>query len=116
MYKVIGNGMLAQALLNYFKTNQDLVFFASGVSNSDCTDTKQFERERTLLCKELDKNLLTNKFIYFGTCSIYDPDSQEKPYLTHKINMEKLVLSHPCGCVFRLPQLAGSNGPQNNLL
>jgi UDP-2-acetamido-2,6-beta-L-arabino-hexul-4-ose reductase len=114
--KIIGNGMIAKAFLQNFKFNGDLVIYASGVSNSDCIDPIKFERERLLLCHELDKISNDYTFLYFGTCSIYDPDSFQKPYLVHKIKMEKIVLSHPSGIIIRLPQLAGLNAPPNTLL
>ena len=38
---IVGNGNIAKVL----KDRDDLVFFASGVSNSSCTDEKEYERE-----------------------------------------------------------------------
>jgi nucleoside-diphosphate-sugar epimerase len=114
--KIIGNGMVARAFANGLRLNQNLVIFASGVSNSDCTDPEQFERERSLLSHALDETPPAIPFLYFGTCSIYDPDALAKAYVIHKVEMEELVFSHPAGCVIRLPQLAGPNAPSNTLL
>jgi nucleoside-diphosphate-sugar epimerase len=114
--KIIGNGMVARAFANGLRLNSNLVIFASGVSNSDCTDPEQFERERSLLFHTLDETPRTIRFLYFGTCSVYDPDALAKAYVIHKMEMEELVLSHPAGCVIRLPQLAGPNAPSNTLL
>ena len=40
---VIGNGQIAK-FFNDFKNNQDILIFASGVSNSNCTNLKEFKR------------------------------------------------------------------------
>jgi len=114
--KIIGNGMVARAFANGLRLNSNLVIFASGVSNSNCKSQEQFERERSLLLNTIEETSQTVPFLYFGTCSIYDPDALAKAYVVHKREMEKLVLSHPAGCVIRLPQLAGPNAPPNTLL
>lgn len=114
--KVLGNGMVARAFSAGMHSNPDAVIFASGVSNSDCTDPLQFERERALLAASLAQAPHAHPFLYFGTCSVYDPDAQAKAYVLHKQRMEALALSHPAGCVIRLPQVAGPNAPPNTLI
>ena len=42
---IVGNGSIASVL----EDRDDLVFFASGVSNSSCADEKEYERELNLL-------------------------------------------------------------------
>jgi UDP-2-acetamido-2,6-beta-L-arabino-hexul-4-ose reductase len=42
---VVGGGQLAQAFYKY-RDNNSVVIFASGVSDSSCTDQKEFDREK----------------------------------------------------------------------
>ena len=77
---IIGKGMIAKAF-DLYKKNQDIVIFASGVSNSLEENIKCFEREEALL----KKTILENKsatFVYFSTCSIMDQSVNQKKYQT----------------------------------
>jgi UDP-2-acetamido-2,6-beta-L-arabino-hexul-4-ose reductase len=114
--KVIGGGMVARAFASPLLNHTDVIIYASGVSNSDCADLAHFERERTLLSASLSEASGASPFIYFGTCSVYDPDAQKKDYVRHKLEMEALVLSHPQGRVIRLPQIAGPKPSPNTLI
>ena len=78
---IIGTGDLAEVLEPVDRS--DLTFFASGVSNSQCTDKVQFQREENLLMLHCSGHI-----VYFGSMSIYDKDS---PYTRHKRHMENLV-------------------------
>lgn len=77
---IIGNGNIARVLTD----RDDVTFFASGVSDSGCTDVAQFARELKLLLQQ-DRN---KHLVYFGTLSIYISDS---PYNRHKVHMERMV-------------------------
>ena len=116
MFKVIGNGMVAKSFKKGNFSNINCTIFASGVSNSKCTNNELFLREENLLRREINKSLNQRYFIYFGTCSIYDKDLQNSKYVLHKINMENIVLEQPNGLIFRLPQLAGHNSSPYNFL
>ncbi|MEJ2498930.1 MAG: hypothetical protein P8Y46_06430 [Sulfurovaceae bacterium] len=50
---IIGNGMLAHEFSDY-KDDNDIIIFASGVSNSGETRESEFEREKELLTKTID--------------------------------------------------------------
>lgn len=102
---IIGNGFLAH-IFTHYKDSKDVILFASGVSNSQETNQIKFERERKLLSQTLVTHW-NKKFVYFGTCSIYDEDVIKRPYVQHKITMEKLVAKHPNYQIFRLPVIAG---------
>ncbi len=103
---VIGNGQLA----NIFKDlslDQNIVVFASGVSNSNCTDTNEFEREKQLLFNTL-KSYSKEKFIYFSSCALSADNYPKNKYYSHKKNMEKIIKeNHNNYYIFRLPQLFG---------
>ncbi|OHB92411.1 MAG: hypothetical protein A2Z57_12075 [Planctomycetes bacterium RIFCSPHIGHO2_12_39_6] len=77
---IIGKGDIASALTDQV----DKIFFASGVSNSSCTDWHQYQREKDLLLKQSKFSHL----VYFSTLSIYYTDT---PYTRHKKIMEHLV-------------------------
>ena len=113
--RIIGTGLIAQALAACDLDSIEAVFFASGVSSSLEIDQAAFLRERELL----KKSVLTSgsvPFFYFSTCSVYLSQSLYTPYIKHKIDMEDLVLDSKGGVVIRLPQLAGRSGNRSNLL
>ena len=85
---IVGNGLIA----NLFRENdrENVVFFASGVSNSLETEKSAFLREENLLRKHLTENP-EKIFIYFSTCSIYDSSKNGSLYVNHKLKMERLV-------------------------
>lgn len=102
---VIGNGQLANAfkLLKLEAT----VIFASGVSNSNCTDVKQFEREKRLLIDTLQNNK-DKKIVYFSSCALSASDYHKNKYYIHKANMEETLKQYSSSYyIFRVPQLFG---------
>ena len=105
---IIGNGMIAKGF-EKFKYNNEVVVFASGVSNSEETSKAEFFREESILRKVL-KGEGGKVFIYFGTCSVYDSQFNQRYYVEHKLKMEKIVQSkHSNYLIFRLPQVLGGN-------
>ena len=77
---VIGNGNIAKVL----KDQSDLIYFASGTSNSSCVDKSEFDRELEMI-KSLDKD---SHIVYFSNLGIY---YKNDPYTNHKINMENFI-------------------------
>jgi nucleoside-diphosphate-sugar epimerase len=110
---IIGNGLIANSLRDI--DNDAIIFFASGVSDSQCRDIREFRREADLLQANINVNE-KRRFYYFSTCSVYDPTLELSPYVLHKSAMEELVLSSTNGCVIRLPNVVGQNGNANNLV
>lgn len=104
---IVGNGMMAQAFAA-FAGDPGVVVFASGVSNSLETDPAAFRREKELLARtraEHPQALL----LYFGTCSVHDPDRRATPYVRHKLEMEAFLASAPGPwLVLRLPLAIGA--------
>ena len=77
---IIGNGSIA----NVLKDKDDLIFFASGVSNSACVDENEYKREFNLL-----KTVLKDKHIvYFSNLGIY---YKKDRYTDHKIEIEEYI-------------------------
>jgi nucleoside-diphosphate-sugar epimerase len=105
---VIGNGMVAKAFSKY-STDENIIIFASGVSNSKEQRSEEFEREFLLLSKVINDNK-KSKFIYFSTCSIFDKQISETPYVVHKKEVEYYIKKN-CEnyIIFRLPTVIGSS-------
>jgi nucleoside-diphosphate-sugar epimerase len=105
-YLVIGNGQLA----NVFQKSElrdNACIYASGVSNSTCTDIKQFDREKDLLIDTLNKNT-NKKFVYFSSCALSADEYPKNDYYRHKANMEDIIKEHSKSYyIFRIPQLFG---------
>lgn len=102
---IIGNGQLAKIFLDSDLNNTCI--FASGVSNSNCTDINEFEREKNLLLKTLNENK-ENKFVYFSSCALSAKDYKKNEYYLHKQNMENLIKENSNNYyIFRVPQLFG---------
>ena len=77
---IIGNGSIA----NVLKDREDIIFFASGVSNSSCIDEKEYEREFNLL-----KTVSTdNHIVYFSNLGIY---YKQDRYTRHKRDIEEYI-------------------------
>jgi hypothetical protein len=77
---IIGNGSIASVL----EDRDDLVFFASGVSNSVCVNEKEYEREFNLL-----KTITTDQHVvYFSNLGIY---YKEDRYTNHKKEIEEYI-------------------------
>jgi nucleoside-diphosphate-sugar epimerase len=104
---IIGSGLLAKAFSLQFELRRDVCIYAAGVSNSHGMDFSEFERERLRLATALQTANDVGAFVYFGTCSVADPESQNTHYVQHKLAMEQLVAQHPKYLILRLPQVAG---------
>jgi nucleoside-diphosphate-sugar epimerase len=112
---VIGNGLIAKSFHSY-KTKDDFLIFASGVSDSKNSKENEFKKEHDLL-KEAIQNNSQKKIIYFSTCSVTDTELKETLYVKHKINMENLIRKTSSQYhIFRLSNLAGFSNNPNTIL
>ncbi|THV63126.1 NAD-dependent epimerase/dehydratase family protein [Chryseobacterium candidae] len=111
---IIGNGILANAVRLYDK--EDVIFFASGVSNSLEKNPAEFEREISLM-KLMISQYPDKKMIYFSTCSIYDPSKTDSPYVLHKLAIENVITEHCASyIIFRVGNAVGRGGNPNTLI
>lgn len=111
---IIGNGLIANAFRD--ADREDVVFFASGVSNSLETKAENFLREENLV-KETIQKFNDKLFVYFSTCSIYDSSKNESPYVNHKLNMEHLIATNcPHYIIARVSNAVGNGGNPNLLM
>lgn len=108
---IVGHGLVAQAFSRY-KDSEEILIFASGVSQSKTLDQKQFKREKDLLTSTIAHNPRMT-IVYFSTCSVYDPEERGSAYVKHKLEMEKVVAQHSSNYhIFRLSNLVGkTNNP-----
>jgi nucleoside-diphosphate-sugar epimerase len=113
---IVGSGLLARAFAPAFAQREDIWIYAAGVSNSSCTDEHEFARERERLSAALQQAREADAFVYFGTCSVADPEAQSTPYVRHKLAMETMVAQHPRHLILRLPQVAGRTPNPHTLL
>ena len=105
---IIGNGLLANTFKDYVD-NDNIIIFASGVSNSKELNDTEFKREFELL-----KNTLiigkTKKLIYFSTCSVSDISLSDSKYVKHKNNIEEFIKDNfEHYLIFRLPNIVSNN-------
>lgn len=105
---VVGKGLIAQAFKPYFELNEDVVIFASGVSNSAETRFSEFDRERNLLNQYL--SLSKKTLVYFSTCSLNDISLVKTQYVVFKSEMESLIVNNfENYLIIRLPQVVGAS-------
>ena len=109
---IIGNGLIAKAFKKKYENDDTTIIFASGVSNSEETNTSNFVREKNLLLSVIKQSSI--KLVYFSTILIGYKNS---PYYTHKKEMEDLIKSTSKNyIIIRVPQLIGVSGNKNNLI
>lgn len=110
---IVGNGLIANSLKKI--DSEDLLFFASGVSNSLETRNSEFEREFSLLKTMIEENK-GRKLVYFSTLSIHDQSKQNSPYVLHKKAIEDHIKN---GCdhflILRIGNIVGKGGNPNTL-
>jgi len=108
---ILGTGLLANAFAPVFADDEQILIFASGVSNSSELNPEAFARERVALQSALTAK---HQLVYFSSCAVANAHQPPTPYFQHKLEMEQLVLSRG-GIVFRLPQVVGRSRNPNTL-
>lgn len=112
---LIGKGMIANIFSSY-KNDDNILIFASGVSNSNEKNKQEFLREKNLISTYLEQypSIL---FIYFSSCSLEDNELKNTHYHLHKKDMEVLIINHAKNyLIFRLPNIIGYSGNKNNII
>lgn len=98
---IIGHGDIASVL----KDREGFIFFASGVSNSQCTDEAEYDREIALLREQNPSQHL----VYFSSLAIFYSDTR---YVQHKRLMEDMVKARfPRHTIIRLGNISWGNNP-----
>lgn len=111
---IIGRGLIASLFID--DDRDDIIFFASGVSNSLETRVEEFLREESLIKKTIAENP-EKTFVYFSTCSIYDSSKTGSDYVLHKLKMEQLIKNnHNQFLILRVSNVVGKGGNPNLLM
>lgn len=111
---IIGKGLIASQFLEHDR--EDVVFFASGVSNSSEQDKNQFKRELDLVLETISQNP-TKLFVYFSTCSIYDSSKYNSLYVLHKLHIEEIIKQNTTNyLILRISNAVGKGGNSNLLM
>ncbi len=98
---IIGDGDIASVLPH----RDDLLFFASGVSNSQCRSEAKYNREIQLL---LNQNSRTH-IVYFSSLAIFFSDTR---YARHKRYMEMMVRENfPTWTIMRIGNITWGDNP-----
>ena len=106
---IIGSGLIAKSCK--IIDNSDVLFFASGVSNSMSNNESEFEREINLLNENLNTE---KKIIYFSSIDEYVINEK---YLEHKKKIEKIIETKTDNfIIMKIPQLIGKYGNSNNFI
>ena len=111
---IVGKGLIASLFTEV--DQEDIVIFASGVSNSSETNPAEFYREEKLVRETLSQ-YSEALFVYFSTCSIYDSSKSNSPYVLHKLHMEDII--HTAAkkyLILRVSNAVGKGGNPNLLM
>lgn len=107
--------MIAQTFKSY-ETKDDIIIFASGVSDSTHATNDSFEREKKLLNQSIEK-ASGKLLVYFSTCSIYDHSMQQSAYVNHKKAMEQMIMEKQDGfIIFRLSNPLGNTQNKTTII
>lgn len=102
---VIGDGDIAKTVINYNLDRDDVIFFASGVSNSKETKDENFRRE----VNKLHRLPADSHVIYFSSLCVYYSDSI---YADHKRAMEhRIKAEFKSNTIIRLGNITWGNNP-----
>jgi len=107
---IIGSGDIASSL----NDRDDVIFFASGVSNSGCRDEEEFKRERRLMITTFNSLYQPGiSLFYFSSISL---SFVTTPYTVHKMSMELMVKGMwPDYSIIRLGNIDWGNNPNTFL-
>jgi len=119
--RIVGNGLIARSLSPYATQHGRVVTFASGVSDSSCTNDRDFERERRMLNETLaEASSRGETIVYFsGAGALYghwehpalesELPQPQTAYGRHQLACEGMVAtSRVPHLIVRLPNVVAS--------
>jgi hypothetical protein len=96
---IVGNGDIASVL----PERDDLLFFASGVSNSRETRESEYEREEILLREQEAQHI-----VYISSLSVFYSNTR---YARHKRHMESEIRKFPVHTILRIGNISWGTNP-----
>jgi nucleoside-diphosphate-sugar epimerase len=110
---ITGSGLIAKSLQPI--DTEEILYFASGVSNSLETRSSEFEREFSLLKDNMQSNK-DSMLVYFSTLSVNDQSKQSSHYVLHKLQMEDFIKNNSENyLILRIGNIVGNGGNPNTL-
>ncbi len=110
---IVGNGLIAQAFKQQESLFENVIIFASGVSNSKNNHKSEYTRE---LNKIKQYSNTTLKFIYFSSIHVLDPSQKDKSYFKFKFKVETYIKQNFSNyIIYRLPVIMGNGGYKYSL-
>ncbi len=98
---IIGHGDIASVLTD----KEDIIYFASGVSNSQETRESEYTREKDLLFSLIDYG---KPIVYFSSLAIFYSSTR---YTKHKKRMEQYVKMFPRWNIVRIGNIDWGTNP-----
>jgi UDP-2-acetamido-2,6-beta-L-arabino-hexul-4-ose reductase len=110
---IVGNGLIASGFKSSKEDYSKYIIFASGVSNSKESNSKEYDREKKIIIETINNNKKL-KFIYFSSILTGIINNE---YYNQKLENEKLIEKNCSNyIIFRVPQIIGKLGNPNNLI
>lgn len=113
---IIWNGMIASKFKeNNYQHDNNVVIFASWVSNSQNLNDDEFNKEQILL----DDIINTTKWkllIYFSSCSVTDESMNNNKYVIHKKHIEETIKQLNNFLIFRISNPIGNTNNPHTIL
>ncbi len=113
---IVGSGFIAKKFkkYSYFLKKNNVIIYASGISNSLEKNKKNLKREISLANKFCNKNF--KKMVYISTCSINDFSRNKSKYVKNKIIIENIIKRKINDyIIIRLPEVVGNSNNPNTL-
>lgn len=112
---IVGGGLIANAFKKQ-NFDENIIVFASGVSNSKQLTRLDCERELNLLKDCIVNNRDNKTFLYFSTYSIDNPLENESPYVLHKLSAENYIKNNSKKyLIVRTGNVVGKSGNYNTI-
>ena len=111
---VIGNGMMAKGFSKYQGLDLPICIFAAGVSNSNCMQSFEYQRESDLL-EQVSAHLLPQFFLVYFSSMTTAVSEKQQDYIFHKRRMEAQVRARTKHLIIRLGQVIGPSDNPHTL-
>tara|TARA_Y100000389_G_scaffold57713_1_gene53731 strand:- start:604 stop:1305 length:702 start_codon:yes stop_codon:yes gene_type:complete len=113
--KIFGNGFIAKNLKKIRLSNH-FCFYAAGVSNSNLSNKKDFEREINEFNKFRKKINQSKIIIYISSLSVENKNLKQDKYIKNKLKIEEIIKKKiQKFIIIRLPQIIGKNNNKHTL-